>query len=256
MQIKELIFVPSVQHTGTWFTIKFLMNFIPNEKEVYHILKSEQTLKGGKTGGSENQQITKPTVMHSHFPILRNLDMNIDMDYRTRQQLHVKNRCLPLTNILTFVNIFKTIIPIRDPLAAILTREARLPHLRHFYIVDGFIEIAQNFTNHPNVKFLPIDLYKTVEERKKLLISILEHCEIRMSLEYEILIEKMAEDWPVQNDTPNNRFRQLYKDGNIDQINYLLGSKVAEIEYLKTKASIILPFLASLGYEKGDLNLW
>lgn len=254
VEVKDILFVPSVQHTGTWFTVQFLMNFIPNEREVFHILEAEQTKKGENL---DNQQITTPTVMHSHFPIIRNFEsMHVDMDHRTRQQLHIKNRCLPLTNILTFANIFKTVIPIRDPLAAILTREARHPHLRHFFIIDGFIEIAQNFSRHPNVKFLPIDLYKTIGERVRLLSDILEHCCIKRTSDNMAIVNRFAMEWKIQNPTPNNRFSKLYKDKNIDKINYLLGSKVAEIEYLKTRASIILPFMASLGYTKGDLDLW
>jgi len=253
LQVKDILFVPSIQHTGTWFTIKFLQHFIPNEREVFHILKSEQTVKGENL---DDQQTTKPTILHSHFPIIRNFEnMHIDMDCRTRQQLHVKNRCLPLTNILTFANIFKTVIPLRDPLAAMLTREARHPHLRHFFIVDNFIEVAQNFSDHPNVVFLPIDLYKTTEERVELLKRVARHCLIDVE-ENEKIVNKVGAEWEVQNVTPNNRFSELYKEGNINEINYLLGSKVAEVEYLKTRASIILPFLASVGYKKKDLSLW
>ena len=74
------------------------------------------------------------------------------------------------------INLFPTVIPVRDPFAAILTREARHPNLRHFFIVDNFIELAQIYHKHPNVIFLPIDLPWTEEQREEHLKKVALHC--------------------------------------------------------------------------------
>ncbi len=242
MEIKDIIFVPSVQHTGTWFALTFLKSFITNCKENVEVFKS-------------NKAIAEPTIIHTHFPILQNLNVSFDINYSFEQMVPKDWKCMSVESICMMSKIFKTVIPIRDPLAAILSRESRHPELRHFYIIDGFVEIATRFANNPNVKFLPIDLTDNPDKRKKILTNIMEHCSIPLE-PYRKTIEDWAAKWPVQNPTPGNRFKKHYDYKDKGAIRYLLGPKLAELEYLQHKASIILPFLSNIGYTKEDLDLW
>ena len=100
--------------------------------------------------------------------------------------------------------------------------------------------------------FLPIDIPMTPERRAELLRKVIAHCGFDPA-NYLPLLTKMAHEWPVSNPTPGNRHKELYKAGRIQELQILMGSKWAEIEYLKNMASIILPFMADLGYKRRDL---
>jgi hypothetical protein len=228
MDINKIIFVPSIQHTGTWFIINFLNNFFPNVYETKSVIL-------------ENVIVIKNSILTCHFPINEDIQEN--------------KKSLSIGGIKTISGIFKSVIPVRDPFASILTRECRHPKLRHFYIVDGFIDLAKHFNNHPNVKFFPIDLYKDEENRRNLLIDTMVHCGVN-TVPHHDLINDIAKTWKPENETPKNRYKHLYEHKDIGQIRFLLGPKWAEIEYLKNNASIILPFLSELGYTKEDLDLW
>lgn len=237
MEIKDIIFVPSVQHTGTWFVLKFLERFgfkINTATEIF--------------GGGGN--IEEPTVLQAHFPISNDLNSTIE----TAPPLTLSP--ISMNGIILLSKLFKTVIPIRDPLAAILTREARHPELRHFYIVDGFIQMAKSLAGNSNVMFLPIDLMKHAGNKRDLLIRILKHCNVPIEHEQEEIVNEVANIWKPENITPNNRFNSLYEKKNMSKIEFLLGPKVAEVEYLKNQAAIILLFMSSLGYTKEDLDLW
>jgi hypothetical protein len=222
MDTKNIIFVPTIQHTGTWFVLKYLKQFVPICKEAAEILKDKKII---------NQQM----IIHAHLPIPDSIE---------------GEKSLSFNAIEIMSNIFKTVIPIRDPFAAILTREARHPELRHFYIVDGFKYLSASMQDNPNIKFFPVDL-----PMRSLLIDTMVHCGIDPHPHHDIICQT-AKSWKPENPTPNNRFKRLYKRKNIKQIRFLLGPKWSEIEYLKIHASVILPFLASIGYAKEDLNLW
>ena len=259
LNLRDIVFVPSVQHTGTWFTIRFLQNFFSRQRELTYLLEEE-----GKHESEDSlcprfyqHPLNERTVAHIHFPIVRFLNFDVTFPKTRFERIWHENlrtqRSSSIDTILAVTNFFKTVIPIRDPLAAILTREARHPQFRHFFIVDGFVALAKEFARHPNVMFLPIDLPMSVEDREKLLNRILAHCEVEHD---GVVVHRVAKHWPVENPTPGNHFKELYLKGDVEKLQFLMGPKWAEVRYLKNMASIILPFLASLGYEKQYLNLW
>ena len=229
MDINKILFLPSVQHTGTWFVLSIL------EKFGYNIVDSKRLLEGGVN-------INHPSTIQTHFPI--------ESSYQTPFEL---DKWMGVNSIQVLSKIFKTVIPIRDPLAAILTREARHPELRHFYIVDGYVNMAEKMAGNSNVMFFPIDLNPDPNARRALIQKLLDHCDIKGET---ATINSLANTWTVKNDTPNNRFKEAYKEKNKEELIFLLGSKVAELNYLQNKASVILPFMGALGYTKEDLDLW
>ena len=99
---------------------------------------------------------------------------------------------------------------------------------------------------HPNVYFFPIDL--EVEKRKEVLTGALAHCDISID---PYLISTVAEEWKPENPTPDNRFHDIYREKDWGKLEFLLGPKVAAVEYLRNKSAQIKPFLSELGY--GDL---
>jgi hypothetical protein len=161
----------------------------------------------------------------------------------------VRKLHMGMAGIELLTRLYKTIIPIRDPLACILTREARAPQLRHFYIVDGFLEVIKRYQDHPNVIFFPIDLgLKTLEMKMKLAADVMIHCNI-LSNNNEIEIADYIEKWEKQNSAAN-KFREPYEAGDIEKLELMMGDHWAEVEYLKIHGGTIMPFLTKLGYGK------
>ena len=229
----KILFLPSVQHTGTWFVLSMLERF------GYNVVDSKRLLEGGV-------HINNPSTIQTHFPIESACGVPFDLEI---------NKWMGVNSIQAISKIFKTIIPIRDPLACLLTREARHPELRHFYIVDGFVNMAEKMAGSSNVMFFPIDLNPHPDARRDLIYKMTEHLGIdTTNLKSDINL--IANTWVAQNHTPGNRFKKAYEEGNKEEIEFLLGPKMAEVTYLKNKAPIILPFMHSLGYTKQDLNLW
>ena len=221
------IFTTSIQHTGTWFIIRFLQNFIPNFIEANLI-------------NGVPRKIEEDHLIHAHFSGINNCDFT---------------KSLELGAIWFLSSLFPTVIPIRDPLAAILSRESRHPEQRHFYIVEGFIKMQQTLFSHPNVMFVPIDLPQTPDERFKVLSDVLVHCKIEPEPHKDLLM-KCATEWGVENANPQNRFKKMYAEKDMAQIEFLLGPKTAEVEYLKNNSpTIFVNFLQHLGYKRKDL-LW
>jgi hypothetical protein len=262
LYLKDIVFVPSVQHTGTWFTINFLKNFIPKVKELAVLLEDDNTeqLNARRLYTLEYKQaLEAPIIVHTHFPIIKYptvYDADIYgswFDYTWIPNIEATRRSLPVQTLLLFCNFFKTVIPVRDPMAAILSRESRHPQFRHFFIVDGFVALATEFAKHPNVMFLPIDVAATVEGRMEILQSILTHCSID-SKEHAETLEKIAAEWKPENKTPNNRFKQMYEKQDFRGLKKALGPKWAEVEYLRNMSSIIFPFMSDLGYTREQLR--
>lgn len=259
MKLADIVFVPSVQHTGTWFALNFLKSFFPGgTRELTRALDDYQKpTEDALFNPGYKQKITRPTLLHIHLPIndtRYHTDYFADSPFHRRWQFNLMNmRSQPVQTILLFANLFKTVIPIRDPMAALLSREARHPQFRHFYIVDGFVALATEFAKHPNVKFLPVDMTEDAATRRRLLSDVLEHVG-KDPATYAADLDNLAATWKPENVTPGNRFRDAYKAGDLDRLQELLGPKWAEVEYLRNMASIILPFLADLGYTRERLR--
>ena len=248
------VFVPSVQHTGTWFTIDFLRKFFPRNRELTFALEAAEKPEAENIDYAPKyaDAAGQATILHLHLPISTgiNEDSTNGTPFHRKWYANLKScRSLPVSTLLLFCNLMKTVVPLRDPLAAILTRETRHPQFRHFCIVDGFVALATEFARHPNVVFLPIDRAQDTSERLAILINVAAHVGIDPDDYRETLIE-LAERWPVANDTPGNRFKEAYTAGDMQALQTMLGPKWAEVEYMKNMMSIILPFLASQGYRR------
>jgi len=239
-----VIFVLSVQHTGTGFVTTVLRSLCPDAAvlDISYLTRGSTVLRS-------------PTIVRGHFPIIRTLDVDLEMDFNSVQQLGINYKSIGYRAALALAALFPVVIPLRDPLAAILTRETRHPEFRHFFIVDGFVEIARRFAHHPNVCFFPVDARKTYWERRDLIRRVATHCGIDVSRR-GLTIGKIARKWRRVDPTPGNPFADYYAAGEIHAIQHLLGPKWAEVRYLKNRASIIHPLLTAAGYSREDIALW
>lgn len=126
----DMILVASVQHTGTWSAIG-MIEHMTGEKvcELWKILNGDP-IEG---------------ILHTHIgdPML------VDTVERGK---HVNGYILD-----ALTTLFKTVIPVRDPMRSLITRQMRHPNLQHLHIIDGFRELAR-LHNTGNIYWLPLDL--------------------------------------------------------------------------------------------------
>ena len=238
------IFCPTLPQSGTWTTLRFL------ERCGYKI-----RFTGAMLTGTEDKVLDQstPTVFRTHiFPFYyQGNDFKETLPSygdKAKKDYVVREHHLSMGGIEVLAGLYKTIIPIRDPLACLLTRENRAPQLRHYYITDGFMEVINRFKDHPNVFFFPVDLYSDVLSRDRLVAKTMKHCEILTDRNTLDAREDMVKNWGRENCT-TNRFREPYEQGDIKKIEEMLGSKMGELEHLRHFAGHIKPFLRSLGYQ-------
>lgn len=244
-----MIFCPTAPQSGTWFVLRFFERLGFRIEHTGVITREQKTI-----------DISVPTILHCHvFPFYY-----IPQPYKESwpsfggdpiEEHIVRKDKLSIYAIQLLASMHKTVIPIRDPLASLLTRENRAPNLRHFYIVDAYVEIARKLAPLPNVFFLPVDLKRNYQERKECLIEMLVHCNISPA-EHMEEVEKTAKEWKRENVTPNNKFYAMYHTGDIRGIEALLGQKVAELTHLRNMSGFLAPFLGSLGYNARKTLIW
>lgn len=247
----KAIFCPTMPQSGTWFVLRLFERF---GYKIEHTGEIQSRIEDRIL----NQDV--PIILHTHvFPFYYNPE-----PYKESwpsfggdpiQEYIVRKNKLSMGGIKLLCSMFKTVIPIRDPLACLLTREARAPNLRHFYIVDGFVEIIRELADHPNVVFFPVDLDLTFDERKKLLVDVVSHCGID-PVSVDTILGDVATHWKKENVTPNNRFHEPYAAGDIGKIREWLGPKWAEVAHLKNMGGILTPFLSNLGYNEKKTLIW
>lgn len=247
----SLIFCPSPPQSGTWFTLRFFERLG---------FKIEHT--GLVTRERKRLDMGVDTILHVHiFPFYYQ-----SCAYKESWpsfggdpvEAHVVRKDkLSIYAIQLLASMYPTVIPIRDPLASLLTRENRAPNLRHFYIVDAYVEVARRLAGLPNVFILPVDVPISYEERRDLLERMVAHCgidvgESRINQE----IKETAEKWAKENVTPNNIFEEMYRSGDIEGIKARLAEKWAEVKHLKNMSGFLSNFLGEHGYNRSKPLIW
>lgn len=243
-----MIFVPTLPQSGTWFVLKLL------EKCGYSLEFTGDIVDNKKIIDDKEKVALSTHIFPFYYQaspfkeVFPHYGGHPTTDYVVRK-LH-----MGMAGIELLTRLHKTIIPIRDPLACLLTREARAPQLRHFYIVDGFLEVIKRYEAHPNVIFFPVDMYTSIADKHTLMDAVFDHCGVEMTAVRHGIVVGTSKEWKKEN-SAENRFRQPYDLGNIDEIKNMLGEKQGELDYLKIHGGTIKPFLQRLGYDIGSL-LW
>lgn len=140
-----------------------------------------------------------------------------------------------------------TIVPVRDPLRAVITREARHPNLNHFHIIRG-LECASRMK--PRI-FLPIDLPWTDSERRSALVEMCVTCCDINEFDQVYKLRDYAESWepPAYNISPPHPLKEAYESGDYAAIKAGLPEECRMLE-----DGPLRPWLESLGYS--DLLWW
>ena len=242
---KQIILLPTIQNTGTWFLVEMLMKH-PSvtefmETRFFSILSKKPAYHGVPQSFTKNQK---------GFSIL---------------QLHVdryeKNPNGARRHFATLMCTSPTVIPIRDPLGSILTmrerglkREFRVVYDRMLNRVAIWKEFVQNipllqkFTDQ--IYVLPLDVLGK-QSRKVREATLMAMCQtIGLPLNTKYL--KEAARWPMVHSLGTYAMKRYYKQSRQDQMMKALGPDVWKA--LCDIESDTRPFFEQLGYK--NLMWW
>jgi hypothetical protein len=235
----KVIYVISVQHTGTWFAIDFLRGHSKVRNEIFQWkdVRVCQAFPPLEPDIWDIMHVHLGTCWH-HTTDFAEYDSALDMKCQ-----------MPLLADM-FVKTFPTVMPVRDPLRAIITRQIRHPDKTHNYIVNGFIYMAQVWERMEEmgpVVFLPVDLNITAPLYDK--VTALSRILTMLDLPIEPYVEEYARKWeaPAYNTTPDVALKNWCKAGEKEKVKEALPTEWA---YLQAHESKIRPFLEHLGYKE------
>ena len=245
-----IIYVPTIQSTGTWF----VMDLINAHSDVIYM------------NSWQEKDETKMPSHDSRKRALINVHFGVSNTYWDNQVYH-RDEEIKAQYMNTADHV---VIPVRDPLRALLTC-----HTRNFdmiditHIVNGFVTLADWYyrIDLPNIFIFPVDLpvlWSVVpshgggglKSRYELIRELFDYLE----LSYEPYMMYYAQEWPKRNTMEHQevsrRCSNYYYSRNIPLLIKELDScyEGGGWEYLQSKTSILRPFLESVGYT--DLLWW
>jgi len=230
MSKEDIVFVASVQHTGTWF----VLDMLKKHPDIHSVrLMEDLTLI------KEEMPDNKKQVIHSHIS--------------TSDHVHPREHGKYLNPImlLSMMNYYKTVITIRDPMKSLISRYLRSPGFDYKYIVDGFVFIAELAITSNNIFPIPVDLLKqsNLTVRRDVIRCLAKH----FGISYTPAMENAAYKWlaPAYNITCPSNIKDSYEKGELGLVNSVIKEDVC---YLQSKEDIIRPFLEYFGY--ANLPWW
>ncbi len=215
------VFVLSVQHTGTWFTIDMLRwnPAITQFIELHNVLYANEAI----------ERDGRPLI-HVHL-----------CDEHAEHPEKFKHVTTPVAEAIS--TVAPVIIPLRDPLLAMITRHVRQPDLDHSYIVRAFSAMAESSVLTKRCCFLPIDAREDETARRLRLRNVHEF----LGLPWHDGLDEIATQWkaPAYNVTPDHELKQAYHAGDLLAIRRAMP---VEFDLLRDNARLIGEFLRSKGY--------
>lgn len=205
-----VVFVASVQHTGTWSVIGLIQHMTG-----YNVTELHQVLAGEKPEG----------ILHSHIG-------SADLANPPERGKYIDRLTLDM-----FIGLLKTIIPVRDPMRSLITRQMRHPDLQHFHIVDGFRELARlHGRARGGIHWLTLDL----------LVDEAQHRASEQALGAFLGAYPYKCNWtPVNQTYEQCDIRDAYTAGDIGPLEEVCTEEVHALREDKP----IKEFLSTLGYD-------
>lgn len=233
----RFIYLPTLQHTGTWF----MLNFLRSHPEVdgFFEMKNYPRLALNRPRGlmvfPDQAPGSKVTLMQEH----------LTLEERS-------NALTFTTSKLVMMRICPTVIPLRDPLLSIMTRLNRHPETDHMPHVRAWeaaaITFGQSDATWLPVKFAPVDVARDLESRRVLLEGVL----TALGLGYPEHAGHFAQSWPADtNSSGDYALKQAYQAGDAA---FIKRNMPVLWDGLKLREPILRPWLEAQGYK--DLLWW
>lgn len=225
----RVIFLPTIQHTGTWFCIDLLrlhrdISFVGTWKTMTH------------ADLSEVQNTDGIALIQAHFgegtsPYCGPKELESFAPFEAVEALISKSDSI--------------VVPVRDPLLVMLTAHVRNPDVRHDHIINGFLLLVQ-WCQKNDIFLVPVDLYasRSVEDRYLLIRDLFAF----VGISDEPYMSIWAQDWPVVN-TVGQRLGEnvkgLYYSRQVFRVVALIPE---DFDALVQHEAELRPFLEDLGY--------
>lgn len=238
-----MIYCLTIQHTGTWSALAWLNQ----HNDVSGFMTRDHVLDvlSNKLDGSS------VFVQHPLESGVYTEKFHPSMVYHEHLRAEFKQPGMDRSQLM-MVAIHPTLIPIRDPLAGLVSYQARCNHaetnaLTHHY-VDGWIRLAstaQILGMFGHVRFLCWDLLKAdnFDGNFQVLSGIASH----LGLKDQEPSHRCAAN-PLRNNAKGDYpLRLAYLTGDLERI----GDSIADdgLKYLRAQEGLLRPFLEGLGYE-------
>lgn len=224
----KVVVLASVPHTGTFF----VENFLRNHKSVGHSLGVGPVLKSrclvrrrlGEKAWEEGLEPGSVNVMQAHLTPYN------------------------LKYIQAFALFNPLVIPMRDPLLAMVSTVARNPDNDPMKQVDAFVDLAEAIVSHQHIYqpyFVPVDLLQEEKSghRYNALASLQTHCGLAVDKDHTALVATRWEPvnsaalYPLKKDYLNRDKKSLWK---------ALGR---EISAMQAREGVLRPMLEKIGYK-------
>jgi hypothetical protein len=176
-------------------------------------------------------------LLHTHIGTVSSNDELVGNDY-------CKHIMPPVLQYL--MDTYNVVIPLRDPVRAIITRQARHPELGHMHILKAF----EYLTHMDGVFFLPVDLAGNFLDKMLISANLFKFCDLNMT---EKTVEYITK-WEAptynkvyyDNKTQGGRLLKAYAKRNWKYMRESLGE---ELDYLKDNKQHIKAFMQEQGYK-------
>jgi hypothetical protein len=218
-----MITLLSIPNTGTWFLLDFFMQHSQIDRTI--------SFEEGFWGIGRNE-ITRSSFEYENVNTERSVYRRHILGNKTHGEIDLL--CIG----------HKAVIPMRDPLASLITRKARNPLDPMYEHIDAFEYVATS--PHVSRSFIfPIDTPEFVESfdyRFDQGLDLLKYCDLSP--------DGYVTDWARWNKPQNTIGKYPEKDAyNAGELAGATKGCVGEFLYLKSKESVLRPFLEGLGYE-------
>lgn len=223
--LADAIIVASVHHTGT-VTMLDLLGGHPETGEVFEF---RDLLKGA--------DVVQNDVVHIHV-------------YGGKLESRGVVKGLHFGDLASMAQKgwARIVVPVRDPMLALISRQARQPTLDHSFIIRGFESIAR-FPE--SVLFFPVDLDSGENARVARVANLFLDLGLSRDLSDLAYEQIWAEEWPVKNTAGPHPLKDMYAAGQMFE---LRNNMPEEFDLLVEKAPGIVPFLNRMGY--GPMAWW
>lgn len=203
--------VASAHHTGTWFALEFLLWHSATRQ----VAELNDLLNG--------QELHDDDIVHLHLTGQTiHSRGHVQVDFEVAKETIAKAR---------------TLIPLRDPMKAIMSRQQRHPGWDHRFIVDGFCDLP----GLDPICFLPIDLVHDARPER------LQSCLRVLDLPVEPYIERYAQDWPISNTRGDYELKRIY---DMEDLEGLRNRFPMNYDHFINRGNEIIPFLQEQGYKE------
>ena len=223
----------SVPHTGTFF----LESFFRGHKDVAKCLGIGPILK------------SKSFVQRRLGP--KAWEEGLDPEHTSCVQAHVTQDNMNI--IMAFCLFSPMVVPLRDPLLALISTVERNPHNDPMTQVDAFLRLANRVYSHEHIyrpMLVPVDLLQETPSANRFdaLVRLQLHCGLKTDSAYAAQFAAM---WEPVNSAGKYPLKQDYYSGDRKPIWAALGR---EIGVMQAHQDELRPMLEAAGYK--DLMWW